>query len=290
MIEIHHAIGICHAPVAFTPYSGSETAALPGITLDTLSPLSPRHDLLLERLQSRGWVDIQELCGLLSVSEATVRRDLAELERRGLLLRTHGGALAPRQITQEYPNADRLMINAAEKARIGKRAADMVKSGDAVFLDAGTTTLAVCRHLADRKDLTFITNGTDIMATLAAAGVPRLHVTAGEYHDFNHSLTGALAPESIRRFNVDLLFLSVSAVDLARGHIAISNPSLAEGQRAMIEIAQKVVVVADHSKFTRSALSVIAPLEAVDLIVTDTATRDVIEDFAPELATKLIFA
>lgn len=258
--------------------------------MDISPHLHSRHDLLLERLQSRGWVDIQELCSILGVSEATVRRDLAELERRGLLLRTHGGALAPRQITQEFPNAERLMQNAAEKARIGKAAAALVKPGDAVFLDAGTTTLSVCRHLTDRKDLTFITNGTDILSALSAANTPRLFVTAGEYHDFNHSLTGPLAAESIRRFNVDLVFLSVSAVDLARGQIAISNPALADGQRAMIEIAQKVVVVADHSKFTRSALSVIAPLSAVDHIVTDTTTRDMLGDVSPDIAAKLIFA
>lgn len=182
------------------------------------------------------------------------------------------------------------MQNAAEKARIGKAAAALVKPGDAVFLDAGTTTLSVCRHLTDRKDLTFITNGTDILSALSAANTPRLFVTAGEYHDFNHSLTGPLAAESIRRFNVDLVFLSVSAVDLARGQIAISNPALADGQRAMIEIAQKVVVVADHSKFTRSALSVIAPLSAVDHIVTDTTTRDMLGDVSPDIAAKLIFA
>ncbi|MCL4068018.1 DeoR/GlpR family DNA-binding transcription regulator [Pseudomonas sp. GX19020] len=258
--------------------------------MDNLPQLNTRHDQLLERLQSRGWVDIQELCSVLAVSEATIRRDLAELERRGLLQRTHGGALAPRQITQEYPNADRLMQNAAEKARIGRAAAGLVKPGDAVYLDAGTTTLAVCRHLADRRDLTFITNGTDILAALSAAGTPKLFVTAGEYHDFNHSLTGPLAAESIRRFNVDFVFLSVSAVDLTRGQIAISSPALADGQRAMIEIAQKVVVVADHSKFTRSALSVIAPLSAVDHIVTDTATRGVLGDVSPDIAAKLIFA
>ncbi|MFE3836451.1 DeoR/GlpR family DNA-binding transcription regulator [Pseudogemmobacter sonorensis] len=259
--------------------------------MESQSFTNNRHGQLLERLQTRGWLDIQELCGFLGVSEATVRRDLADLERRGYLQRTHGGALAPRQITQELPNSDRLVQNAAEKARIGKAAAQMVRPGDAVFLDAGTTVLNVAQQLAGRRDLTFLTNGTDIIATLTAADAsPRMFVTAGEYHHFNHSLTGALAAASIRGFNVDRLFLSVSAVDLARGQIAISNPALAEAQRAMIEIAQEVIVVADHTKFTRSALSVIAPLAQVDRIVTDTATRDLIGELAGDVAAKLVFA
>jgi DeoR/GlpR family transcriptional regulator of sugar metabolism len=122
------------------------------------------------------------------------------------------------------------------------------------------------------------------------AGVERLFVTGGEYHDVSHSLSGALAAEAIRRFNVDKLFLSVSAVDLRRGQIAISHPALAEAQRAMIEIAQEVIVVADHSKFTRNALTVIAPLEVVDRIVTDAACRDCLGDIPDVLRRKFIFA
>lgn len=258
---------------------------------DSFSP-NPRHDRLLERLNARGWLDTQELCGLLGVSEATVRRDLADLEARCLLQRTHGGALAIRQITEELPNAARLVQQAVEKARIGKVAAEMVTAGDAVFIDAGTTTLNVARHLAGRNDLTFITNGTDILALLTGAGTPpsRLYVTGGEYHEFNHSLTGPLAADAVCRFNVDRVFLSVSAVDLVRGQIAISNPVLAEAQRAMIEIAREVIVVADHTKFNRSALSVIAPLSDVDRIVTDAATKARIGEIPEALIPKLVFA
>ncbi|MFN4130259.1 MAG: DeoR/GlpR family DNA-binding transcription regulator, partial [Paracoccaceae bacterium] len=225
---------------------------------------SSRQGRLLERLQLRTYAQTQDLSAYLGVSEATVRRDLVDLEARGLIRRTHGGAMPLAQITSDFSNSERLGRNAAEKARIGKMAADLVSDGDAVFLDAGTTTLQVASQLAHRSGLTFVTNGTDIFGCLSGAGVPRLFVTGGEFHEFNHSLTGALAAEAIRRFNVDKLFLSVSAVDLRRGQIAISHPALAEAQRAMIEIAQEVIVVADHSKFTRNALTVIAPLEAVD--------------------------
>lgn len=198
-----------------------------------------RQSRLLEHLRSNAYLDTQDICALLGVSEATVRRDLAELEGRGLLRRTHGGALPLRQITQEFSNAERLLRNAAEKARIGKVAAALVAEGDAVFIDAGTTTLHVARQLAHRRDLTFITNGTDIMAFLIEARVGRLYMTGGEFCEINHSLTGPLAAEAIGSFNVDKLFLSVSAVDLARGQISVSTPALARTQRAMIEMLRR---------------------------------------------------
>ncbi len=245
---------------------------------------------MLERLQSRAYADTQDLSAFLGVSEATVRRDLMDLEARGLIRRTHGGAMPLAQITSEFSHSERMGRNAAEKARIGKVAAELVAAGDAVFLDAGTTTLQVASQLARREGLTFVTNGADISACLAGAGVARLFVTGGEYYDFNHSLTGALAAEAIRRFNVDKLFLSVSAVDLKRGQIAISHPTLAQAQRAMIEIAQEVIVVADHSKFTRNALTVIAPLADVNRIVTDTACRDRLGDIPDALRRKFVFA
>ncbi len=238
----------------------------------------------------RAYAETQDLSLFLGVSEATVRRDLVDLAARGLIRRTHGGALALEQITADLPNSERLGRYAAEKTRIGKAAANLVTQGDAVFLDAGTTTLQVASQLSHRDGLTFVTNGTDISACLAGARVERLFVIGGEYNDFNHSLTGALAAEAIRRFNVDKLFLSVSAVDLRRGQIAISHPALADAQRAMIEIAQEVIVVADHSKFTRNALTVIAPLDAISRIVTDTACRDYLCDIPETLHRKFIFA
>lgn len=254
-------------------------------------PLSSERQVrLMERLHSRAYAETQDLSAFLGVSQATVRRDLMDLEARGLLRRTHGGAMPLAQITKDFTNSERLGRNTAEKARIGKVAASLVADGDAVFLDAGTTTLQVAMHLLHRHALTFVTNGTDIFGCLVGAGVERLYVTGGEYNEVNHSLTGALAVEAIRRFNVDKLFLSVSAVDLRRGQIAISHPALAEAQRAMIEIAQQVIVVADHTKFSRNALTVTAPLEAVDVIVTDTACHDCLADIPDALRRKFIFA
>lgn len=254
--------------------------------------LAPTHrqSRLLQRLQTEAYVETHRLSAWLGVSEATVRRDLTDLESRGLIRRTRGGALPAVQITQDWSPEERRVRHAAEKARIGRAAAALVAEGDAVFLDSGTTTLEVARCLMRRHDLTFVTNGTDILACLAAAGAPRLHLTGGAYCPAIHGLTGGLAAEAIRRFNVDKLFLSVSAIDLARGQIGMSGPELAATQRAMIEIARMVIVVADHSKFTRSALSVVTTLEAIDRIVTDSAAAPRLEGLPEPLREKIILA
>lgn len=256
----------------------------------TIPLTSKRQARLLQRVQAQSYVDMQDLRSYLGVSEATVRRDLVDLEARGLIRRTHGGALPAGQIIQEFSNAERLVQNAAEKTRIGKAAAELVAEGDVVFIDAGTTTLQAARHLAHRKDLTFVTNGTDIATCLSSAEVERLFVIGGEYCDINHSLNGPLAAEMIGRFNVDKLFLSVSAVDLIRLQINVATPTVAATQRSMIAIAQKVIVLADYSKFTKSALSMITSLGDVDLIVTDSCSKEQVSVLPEALQQKFIFA
>jgi DeoR/GlpR family transcriptional regulator of sugar metabolism len=255
-----------------------------------ISLASRRQARLLHRLQSEAYLDTQALRRYLGVSEATVRRDLLDLEARGLIRRTHGGAVPAVQVAQDYTNAERAAKNTAEKARIGKVAAGLVKEGDVVFLDAGTTTLEVARRLLDQRQVTFITNGTDITSCLIGAGVERLFVTGGEYSDINHSLIGPIAIESILRFNVDKLFLSVSSVDLQRSQIGISSPAMAATQRAMLQIAKEVIVVADHTKFSRNSLSVVAPLDDVDLVVTDRASEHHVAPLPDALQRKFLFA
>lgn len=255
-----------------------------------ISLTSRRQARLLERLQARSYADTQDLQSYLGVSEATIRRYLVDLEARGLIVRTHGGALPIGQVNQERSNAERMVQNAVEKQRIGKAAADLVQDGDVVFIDAGTTTIHVARQLAQRQSLTFVTNGVDIAACLTAADVRSLYVTGGEYCSLNHSMIGPLATEAIGRFSVDKLFLSVSSVDLLRERINVATPSIAAVQRAMIEIAQTVIVLADHSKFSKTAMSVIASLEDVDLIISDTGARHLVSGASEALQKKMIFA
>lgn len=248
-----------------------------------------RQARLLELVRSRVFVDAQQLRDELGVSIATIRRDLTELESRKLLRRTHGGAAGVTQVTHDYETPIREATNLEEKRRIAAQAALLISDGDAVIIDSGTTSLEVAKLLAGNPSLTFVTNGQDVLATLIAGGARAIHVIGGEYVAINHSFSGSMAAAMVRSFNVDKAILSVAAVDVDRGLICTSQPQIACTQLAMIEIAQSVIVVADHSKLARTALSVIAPLERVDHIVTGSEARAAAAGVAERLKKKFLF-
>ena len=248
-----------------------------------------RQARLLELVRSRVFVDAQQLKDELGVSIATIRRDLTELESRNLLRRTHGGAAGVTQVTHDNETPIREVTNLEEKKRIALEAASIISEGDAVLIDSGTTSLEVAKLLAGNPSLTFVTNGQDVLASLVAGGARAIHVIGGEYFAINHSFSGAMAAAMVRSFNVDKAILSVAAVDLVRGLICTSHPQIACAQLAMIEIAQMVIVVADHSKLARTALSVIAPLERIDCIVTGSEARAAVDGIAERLKKKFLF-
>lgn len=249
-----------------------------------------RQARLLEYVRSRLFVDAQLLKDELGVSIATIRRDLAELEDRRLLRRTHGGAVSVTQVTHDSDTAIRERTNLEEKRRIAAAAAALVAEGDAVMIDSGTTSLQVAKLLAGNPSLTFVTNGQDVLGTLIAGGARAIHVIGGEYVSINRSFSGAMAAAMVRSFNVDKAILSVAAVDVERGLICTSHPQIACAQQAMIEVAQMVIVVADHSKLERTALAVIAPLERIDYIVTGGIARAAVAAIPEKLKKKFVFA
>lgn len=254
------------------------------------STTARRSEQILQELLRNGEVAVDKLAEQLKVSEATIRRDLTELENRKLLRRTHGGAIGVTQVTHDNETAVREATNLEEKRRIAAAAAALVCEGDAVMIDSGTTSLQVAKLLAGNPSLTFVTNGQDVLATLIAGGARSIHVIGGEYVPINHSFSGAMAAAMVRSFNVDKAILSVAAVDVERGLICTSQPQIACAQQAMIEIAQVVVVVADHSKLERTALSVIAPLARVDRIVTGSEARPAVAGIPEKLRKKFVFA
>lgn len=249
-----------------------------------------RQARLLEHLRAALFADVQVLRDRFGVSVATIRRDLNELERRGLLKRTHGGATIVNQVTRDHVAAVRQVTNAEEKKRIARAAAELVVEGDAVMIDSGTTSLEVARLLAAKPALTFVTNGTDVLTTLVTGGARNVHFIGGEYIDINHSCSGPMAAEMARRFNVDKAILSVSSVDVRRGQVSTLSPELGCVQQAMIEAARTAIVVADHSKFDRTALSVIAPLDSIDYVFTDAATRPLVAAAPGDIRNKFVFA
>jgi DeoR/GlpR family transcriptional regulator of sugar metabolism len=249
-----------------------------------------RQAKIVSLLRDEQFVDIRGLTERLQVSVATVRRDLGELEEAGLLRRTHGGAVGTSQVGQDSTHAARAVSFQSEKAAIAATAAGMIVDGDAVMLDAGTTSLEVAKRLGGYKGLTAVSNGMDIINEMIRNDAQAVYSVGGQYSESNRSFRGPLAEQFIRQFNADKLILNASSIDLERGLICTASPENAAVQKAMIQVSSRVIVVADHSKLTKSSLSVTARIEDVGVIVTDAGARSIIEMAPEKLRRKFVIA
>jgi len=227
-----------------------------------------RRQAILHLLDTRGNVTVAELGAQFEVSEMTIRRDLDELERQGLLRRVHGGAVRGRGRSYEPAFLIRSGMRQAEKERIAAAAADLVQSGDSIALDVGTTTLEVARRLKGKRDLTVITPSLRIANQLAEMQDLRLILPGGLLRPGELSLVGALAEETFRQFYVDKLFMGIGGIDLEAG-LTEFNLEDALVKKAMLRAAKEIIVVADASKFGVVTFSVVAPLQVVNRIITD---------------------
>lgn len=226
-----------------------------------------RHARIQELLREHRVVRVAALSEQLGVSEVTIRRDLEALERRGLLERTHGGAVVTQRMRAEPAYVEAISRNIEEKRLIGRAAAELVEPGDAVYLNGGTTTLQVFRHLRT-PGVRVITNHVGIALEAADHGVELL-LLGGHYRAPSNSVVGPFATDALRRTHATKAFIGVEGVSLASG---LTTPVAAEAEIARVMIEQtrgQVIVVADHSKVGTVADFVIVPLEQVDRLVVD---------------------
>lgn len=227
-----------------------------------------RRRAILELLQADGRVLVGDLSRRFQTSLITIRKDLEFLHHEGQLERTHGGAL-PRKTgaLKDSPLQVKEHLHRQEKVRIAAAAAHMIRQGQVIILDSGTTTTAIARACRHFKSLTMITNATNIAAELADTPVEVI-LTGGVLRQNSYSLVGPLAEESMRKLSADLLFLGVDGFDICYG---LTTPNLLEARvnRAMVESARRTVVVCDSSKFGKRSLSLILPTSAVHETITD---------------------
>ena len=227
-----------------------------------------RRRKILEIINEEGRGVVKELAARLQTSQVTIRKDLECLHSEGLLQRSHGGALPVRTGALFDPSLrEKEKHRRREKQRIGEAAAALVKEGDCVILDSGTTTMAVARALRNRGRLTVITNAVNIAAELAGTSVEVI-LTGGTLRENSFSLVGPLAEETLGRLSADTFFLAVDGFDI---HYGPTTPNLLEAKvnREMIKIARRTVLVCDSSKFGRRSLSQIAAPSAIHQIITD---------------------
>ena len=227
-----------------------------------------RRRATLAALNRDGRVLVKDLAAHFQVSQITIRKDLEVLQGRGLLHRTHGGALVPSSGALNDPSLqEKEKLHRTEKVRIAQAAVRLVEEGQSILLDSGTTTMAIARALRNFRRLTVITNAVNIAAELANSEIEVI-LTGGTVRKNSFSLVGPLAEETLRHLSADLLFLGVDGFDTRLG---LSTPNLQEAKvnRVMVEISRKVVAVCDSSKFGRRSLSTIVPPNAIHHVITD---------------------
>jgi DeoR family transcriptional regulator, glycerol-3-phosphate regulon repressor len=226
-----------------------------------------RYEEILRDLRRDGRVAVATLAAGLSVSEETVRRDLAELERRGLLRRVHGGAVQPR-LDQEQPLIERGKHNTRNKARVGELAETLLTDGMSIFLDTGTTTLAFARRLIG-KNITVTTNSLDI-ALLLGQSLPRVNLTPGTLRTKDNALVGYETISYVGRYFYDMAFMGIGGCDIALGWMDYEEHESTLRQ-AMRGRARRRVMLADFGKFDRQAYLKTFGLEEPLTVVCDRA-------------------
>lgn len=241
-----------------------------------------RQQGILELINRKHSAKLGELCKKFAVSVATVRRDLAMLEERGLLTRTHGGAMTNLPVSKDNTNEDRSIINVEGKVRIGMSAARFFTDEKTVFLDSGTTAVEIAKCIPAECTCKFVTNSLSIALVLRDRKPNQFYLIGGAHGEVNDSFGGSLAISSIRSMSFDLALLCVSAVDLERRQISIGNEVYSQVQKEVIGVSRQNYVAADKSKFRASAFISTATFDQLDGIIT---TNDVRANTIDELRT-----
>ncbi len=229
-----------------------------------------RQQAILDMVRRLGGVRVADLVREFGVSDMTVRRDLEMLAERGLVSKVHGGATAVDQRSTDEPGfAAKMVRQQAEKEAIAARAARLVQPGTAVALSAGTTTCMLARHLVDVAGLTVVTNSIPVADVFYAAHrIDQTVVITGGIRTPSDALVGPFAVSAVRSLNVDVLFLGVHGMS-SRAGFTTPNLMEAETNRALVQAARRLVVVADHTKWELVGICTIAALRDAQTLVTD---------------------
>lgn len=236
-----------------------------------------RQARLLALVQDRGQATVMELGALLDVSRDTVRRDLHALEARGLLVRTYGGAIAnERMVRTETSLGSRMDAHAEAKRRIATAAAALVRDGETLILNGGSSTFAFAAALGSHRNLTLVTNNLRIPPAVPDGAVQATYIMGGTYWAVSQVTIGPIGLPGIAGFDVDTAVIGVtgiSAVGLSMGRLDEASETA-----GMIGAAKRTIVVADASKFGVTAFARIAPFEHIQHLVTDAAPSGAIAE------------
>lgn len=238
-----------------------------------------RQQEILAWARRDGRAEVKDLAEALDVTPETVRRDLTALERRGFLRRVHGGAIPVERLGIEPAVADRESRMAGQKERIAKAALDELPDGGSIILDAGTTTIRLAEMLPTERELTVVTHSLPVAMLLATRPSITLHLLGGTVRGRTLAAVGPWAENAMADVYADVAFLGTNGITTERG---LTTPDLVEARvkRALVAAARRTVVLTDHTKFGRVDFAQVAPLSAVDTLITDS-------ELEPDLAEEI---
>ena len=227
---------------------------------------SIRHQRIIELVNQSGYVSTEELVAILDVSSQTIRRDLNELAENNLIRRHHGGAASPSN-TENSDYSERKQFFSEQKSQIGKKVADMIPNGASLFIDIGTTPEAVAYSLLNHKDLRVVTNNLNAAHILLQKEDCQVTIAGGVLRA-DGGIIGEATVNFINQFRLDYCILGISAVE-SDGSMMDYDYHEVQVKRALMRNARNIVLVTDHSKFTRNAIVRLGDIKEVNYLFTD---------------------
>ena len=227
-----------------------------------------RHQQIIDLVQSKGYESVTNLCKTLKVSAVTIRKDLKLLEKSNKLFRTHGGASNTNPFTIDRNVNEKENMQIEEKKSIAKKAAEYITANDSIIIASGTTMLALAREVIPKQKLIVITSALQVATELIKHHDIEIFQLGGMIRQSSSSVIGSYAENILKDFFCTKLYLGVDGLDFEFG-ITTSNSMEAQLNKSMMQVVQKVIVLADHTKFGKRGFSRVCGLDEIDEIITD---------------------
>jgi DeoR/GlpR family transcriptional regulator of sugar metabolism len=248
-----------------------------------------RQNAIRDILHKEKAVSIAALSGRLAAGAASIRRDLEKLERQGLVKRTYGGAVLIEGVREEIPVVVREIEQKEAKQKIAAKAAEFISDQDTIFMDSSTTTKELTSFLADKKNLTVITNGIRAMTDLSALDNVEVYGISGKLRKPSLSLVGNQAEANVTNYWGAKLFFSCTGMWISHGAMDYSDAE-AEIRKKMMSVSQQVILLCDHTKFDRPAFYKICPFSRVNILITDEKLAPQWENMLLQSGVEILYA
>jgi DeoR family fructose operon transcriptional repressor len=265
----------------------SDSARSPSQTSGSAAMPAVRHNRLVELLREHGQMTVNEMVEQLSVSRDTIRRDLDQLEGRGLLLRTHGGAIYNDTLVRvDTTLGSRMDAFTSAKQRMGKAAAALIRDGETLIINGGSSTCFFAAALGDRQNLTIITNNLRLPPVTPESCLRSVHILGGAYWPVSQVTIGPVGFPEVSGISADTAV--IGATGISAGGVSMGRLEEASETTAMIKVASRTIALLDQSKFNVTAFARIATFSQITFVVTDAWPPDAIVTAIKKAGTQLI--